>query len=54
MIALNDFYVPKDYPEHLQRIRFKDLETDDVGVPDQQHDIASVDHRRALQKPLTV
>ena len=54
MIALNGFYVPKDYPEHLQRIRLKDLETDDVGVPDQQHDIAGVDHRRALQKPLAV
>ena len=53
MIALNGFYVPKDYPEHLQRIRLKDLETDDAGVPDQQHDIAGVDHRRALQKPLT-
>ena len=23
-----------------------------AGVPDQQHDIADVDHRRALQKPL--
>ena len=27
MIALNGFYVSKDYPEHLRRIRFKDPET---------------------------
>jgi hypothetical protein len=26
-IALNGFYVSKDYPEHLRRIRFKDPET---------------------------
>ena len=26
-IALNGFYVAKDYPEHLRRIRFKDFET---------------------------
>jgi transposase len=26
-IALNGFYVAKDYPEHLRRIRFKDLES---------------------------
>ena len=26
-IALNGFYVAKDYPEHLRRIRFKDPET---------------------------
>jgi hypothetical protein len=26
-IALNGFYVTKDYPEHLRRIRFKDLES---------------------------
>ena len=27
MIALNGFYVSKDYPEHLRRIRFKDPES---------------------------
>ncbi len=27
MIALNGFYVAKDYPEHLRRIRFKDPES---------------------------
>src|SRR3990172_1642471 len=26
-IALNGFYVSKDYPEHLRRIRFKDPES---------------------------
>ena len=26
-IAMNGFYVSKDYPEHLRRIRFKDIET---------------------------
>ena len=26
-IAMNGFYVAKDYPEHLRRIRFKDLES---------------------------
>jgi hypothetical protein len=26
-IALNGFYISKDYPEHLRRIRFKDPET---------------------------
>ncbi|MDO8768950.1 MAG: IS4 family transposase [Burkholderiaceae bacterium] len=27
LIALNGFYVAKDYPEHLRRIRFKDTES---------------------------
>ena len=27
MVALNGFYVSKDYPVHLRRIRFKDPET---------------------------
>ena len=27
LIAMNGYYVAQDYPEHLRRIRFKDLET---------------------------
>ena len=26
-VALNGFYVAKDYPEHLRRVRFKDPDT---------------------------
>jgi hypothetical protein len=26
-VALNDFYVAKEYPEHLRRVRFKDPKT---------------------------
>jgi len=32
LIALNGFYVSKDYPEHLRRIRFKDPESGKVLI----------------------
>ena len=31
-IALNGFYVAKDYPEHLRRIRFKDPDSEKTSV----------------------
>ena len=53
MIALNGFYAAKNYPEQLRRIRYQDPETGKtVGVPDQQHDTAAVDHRGPVQEPL--
>ncbi len=52
-IAMNGFYVAKDYPgasaaHPLQGPRVGQ----DAGLPDQQHDLAAVDHRRAVQEPL--
>jgi len=43
-VMFNDFYSTRNYPDHLRRIRFKGSGVgQDAGVPDQQHDAASVD-----------
>ena len=52
-IAMNGFYIAKDYPEHLRRIRFKDPEsgktlvflTNNTALP-------PADYRRAVQELL--
>jgi hypothetical protein len=51
-VMLNGHYSAKKYPEHLRRIRFKDPESGDAGLPDQQHGAASIDHLRTVQEPL--
>jgi hypothetical protein len=51
-IALNGFYAAKHYPAHLRRIRYRDPETQEPGVPDQPVCIAGANHLRPLPVPM--
>jgi len=51
LIAMNGFYISKDYPEHLRRIRLKRPQIgQDLGISYQHHQFAIAGHRRALQE----
>ena len=52
-IALNGFYVRRDYPEHLRRVKFKDPASGKTLVfLNKKHDVAALDHCCVVQKPL--
>ncbi len=54
-IVLDGFYISRDYPEQLRRIRFRDPETGNrkkLVFLTNKHDPACTDDRRTVQNPL--